>query len=823
MNKLVAYFLLFFSAVFNVNAQIVSPSSFLGYDLGTRFTLQESVVNYFNEVAKQSKNVKLIHYGKTYGGRDLIVAIVSTEENINNLEGIRQNNLSLTGLQANRDVKLNKQPAIVWLSYGVHGNEPSSTETAMKMLYDLTLAKTDDLKQWLKNTVVLIDPCLNPDGRDRFVYDFNSKVGKQPNPDPGTREHAEAWPSGRGNHYYFDLNRDWAWQTQVESQQRVVLYNKWMPQVHVDFHEQDYNEPYYFAPAAEPMHQSITAWQRQFQVVVGKNNAHYFDERGWKYFTKEKFDLLYPSYGDTYPLFNGAIGMTYEQGGIRAGLSVITKDGDTLTLKDRIEHHYISGLSTLQVVSQNKDKLLNEYRKYFLPKVISPLEYKSFVVKAENISRLKALAELLTKNQIQYAFGSNQSAKGYNYETKQQELFKIERNDLIVNLQQPKAVLANVLFEPQTVIADSNTYDITAWALPYAYGLKAFACKESIKGHFSFIDEQKPEDIKTTKPFAWAFNWGSTESVQMLKALYQAKIKVRIADEPFTVGGNVYKRSTLLVYRLENEKHISNLYNRISNLAEHNNVKLYPILNGYVEKGRDFGSSVYRALSEPKIAILSGAEVSAQSLGEVWHFFEQEMGYPIYLINLNELNNVSLDKYNVLIFPDGEYNHIVNNNLLSWINKGGKLIAISDAIESLINQKEFEIKKKPISKVDPSVGVKYQGKSDWDNLISGAIYKLTLETTHPLSYGLGKYYYSLKTDDNIYQPLKRGHNIGLIQENSLMSGIVGTSVQGKLNNGLLIGTQNYNEGKVIYFSENPLFRQFWEIGKTIFINSIFLY
>ena len=257
-------------------------------------------------------------------------------------------------------------PAIVWLSYNVHGNETSSSEAALFTLFALADPANTQTKEWLKNTVVIIDPCINPDGRDRYVNWFNSIVGNNYNPRLDAREHREPWPGGRTNHYNFDLNRDWAWQTQIESQQRIKQYNQWMPQVHVDYHEQGINQPYYFAPAAQPYHEAITQWQRDFQVTIGKNHAKYFDKNGWLYFTKEIFDLFYPSYGDTYPVYNGAIGMTYEQGGGGAGgLGVDTDEGDTLTLYDRATHHYhhLSKYDRNSFIECNA--LIKEFRKFF--------------------------------------------------------------------------------------------------------------------------------------------------------------------------------------------------------------------------------------------------------------------------------------------------------------------------------------------------------------------------------------------------------------------------------------------------------------------------
>jgi murein tripeptide amidase MpaA len=287
-----------------------------GYKLGQKFTQHYKIVNYFRSVSQALPDVmKLEQYGETYEGRSLLLAFISSKENMAKLESLRMNNLRLANSTKDKAAPVEDGIIFVWLSYNVHGNEPSSSEAAMKTLFALVDPANAKTKEWLKNVVVIIDPCLNPDGRDRYVNWFTSVVGNKLNADPQSREHSEPWPGGRTNHYNFDLNRDWAWQSQIETQSRIKKYNEWLPQVHVDFHEQGYNNPYYFAPAAEPFHEVITAWQRDFQTQIGKNNAKYFDENGWLYFTKERFDLFYPSYGDTYPTYNGAIGMTFEQGG----------------------------------------------------------------------------------------------------------------------------------------------------------------------------------------------------------------------------------------------------------------------------------------------------------------------------------------------------------------------------------------------------------------------------------------------------------------------------------------------------------------------------
>jgi len=808
-------------------AQIQTPDAFLGYELGTHFSSHQKVVDYFKDVAAKAGNVKLQSYGKSYEGRELLLAVVSDPSNIERLEQIRTNNLAISN--NDKTIKIAKQPVILWLSYNVHGNEANSTETAMKVLYTLVAAKDEKTKQWLKNTVVIIDPCLNPDGRERYVNYFNSVVGTVPNPDPTAREHYEPWPAGRTNHYYFDLNRDWAWQTQIESEQRLKQYHAWLPQIHVDFHEQGYNEPYYFAPAAELIHQAVTAWQREFQVIVGKNNAKYFDENGWQYFTKERFDLLYPSYGDTYPLYNGAIGMTYEQGGIRAGLAVVTADGDTLTLKDRISHHFTTSMSTLEIASAHGEKLVLEFRKFFEQSLTPATTYKTYVIKAQNISRLRKLADLLTKNKITYAFGADRADRtlnGYNYETQKVESFRLERNDMIINVAQKHGVLANILFEPQTLVTDSNTYDITAWALPYAYGLNAYGLKDGLSGTHSFIEEQKKALSNATKPYAWVLSWGTMKDAKTLMTLQQHDIKVRMAEQSFTIGGVTYKPGTLLVYRAENEKKIRSVQPLVERLLKGNNVNYQVLSSGYVEKGKDFGSSTYRLLSLPKVAVLTGQETSSQSVGEIWHFFEQELNYPISLLNVTAAANLDISKVNTLIVPDGYYGDKLAEQLTPWVNAGGKLILLEDAIAAFIGKKPFQIKRKEEPKADAAKGnTQAYGSRDHDdfsNAIPGAIYKVHLDQTHPLAYGVGKFYYTLKTDANIYEPLENGYNIGLLKSDSYVAGVAGTKVKAKIASGMLYGSQEIGKGQVFYMATGLIFRNFWESGKSMLVNLISL-
>jgi hypothetical protein len=520
--------------------------------------------------------------------------------------------------------------------------------------------------------------------------------------------------------------------------------------------------------------------------------------------------------------------MTYEQGGIRAGLSVVTNDGDTLTLKDRIAHHFTTGMSTVEIAALSHNKLLEEYKKYFQQGLASaPGIYKSYIIKASNLSRLKKLAELLSKNKIEFAFGGDKQGRGYDYDTQKEENFSIGRNDLIVNVLQSRAVLANVLLEPHTVVTDSNTYDITAWALPYVFGLKAYASKENIKGKFSSFDEPKIASNEIDKPLAWLFNWGTSEDAQVLIALQKENIKVRQADQPFSVNGKDYPAGTLVILRAENEKLVRGVKDKLAAIARKSDKPIQAVSSGFVEKGKDFGSNVYPLLKQPKIAVVSGMEVSSLAFGEVWFYLEHNLNLSPSIINAKDINNLDINKVNILILPDGSYGPFMGDGLTAWLNKGGKLILMEDAIESVLDKKGFDIKKKEaVVKKDEKPDAnkllfKDKDRDDFETTIPGAIYKINLDASHPFSYGLGKTYYSLKTDRKIYEPFAKGWNVGLVNEKSLMAGIVGKKAREELKSGLLIGVQDFGRGQVVYLANDPLFRNFWEGGKTLFGNVIF--
>lgn len=818
-------------------SQVKSPEQFLGYKLGDRYSPHFKVVSYFQHVAAtNSAMVKLEQYGQTNEGRPLLLAFVSSAENIANLENIRKNNLRLAGLANDRMAADEKSPVIVWLSYNVHGNETSSSEASMMTIWELINPANAKTKEYLKNTVIVIDPCINPDGRDRYVNWFNSVVGKTANPQPFSREHSEPWPGGRPNHYYFDLNRDWAWQTQVESQQRIQRYNEWLPQVHVDFHEQGYNAPYYFAPAAEPFHEVITPWQREFQTMIGKNNARYFDANGWLYFTKERFDLFYPSYGDTYPTYKGAIGMTYEQGGhSRGGAAVINSDGDTLTLFDRLYHHFTTGMSTIEITSQNAGKVVKEFKTYYdKARSNPPGDYKAFVVKADESDRLDRLKKLLDRNAIDWSYTTPASYTGFNYFTAKQESFKTSERDIVINMNQSNSNLIKVLFERISKISDSATYDITAWSMPFVFGVNAYGIASYVSG-VTKTAPAPPNSIMANSPSASAFAipWNGLGSAKALAQLLNKGVKVRYAEQGFSSQGISFEKGTLVVARTSNSAFGANLENLVREAAALGGIGYHALSSGFVEKGFDFGSDKVHMIHAPKITLLAGDGVSSLGMGEIWHFFEAQLNYPVNVVWTNDLNKAILKKTDVLILPDGNYRMIGDKNmseaLKDFVSTGGKIIAFENAVAQM-SKNDWGIKlkssddKKDEKKDDYNLLQRYENRErDFlGNFIPGSIFKVDLDNSHPLAFGYPAFYYTMKQDDNVYEFIKEGGwNVGVIKKDAQVAGFVGSRLKERLKDGLLFGVQDMGGGQVVYLADNLMFRNFWENGKLMFCNAVF--
>jgi Zinc carboxypeptidase len=821
---------LFFVSLGSNAQQLLSPSQFFNHETGAKFNFHSQLVAYHRYVAAEMPSrVKILPYGFTTEGRPLFVLAIGSEKHIANLDNIRQTNLRNIGLLEGSPSQ--NIPAIAMLSYNVHGNEAVNAQTAVEVVYELANMSSELSKKVLANTVVLIDPCVNPDGFDRYAQWYNRYLGTTPDLNQASIEHHEPWPGGRFNHYLFDMNRDLAWQTQLETQQRIRFYNSWMPHLHADFHEMGPNTTYYFPPSAKPFHEDLTVFQRQFQELLGQYNKKTFDEKGWLYYTKENYDLLYPSYGDTYPSYNGAIAMTFEQGGGGpAGLSFLRNDGDTLTLKDRISHSFTTSLHTLLAVSDKSNEVIEAFVQYFAkPQKNGFGKYKSFILKTEgNRDKVKALTQHLDRLMITYTFSSKKIAlQGYNYSTQNDETFQLEPNDVVVNTFQPKGVLAKILFEPATMLEDSNTYDITAWALPYAYNIKAFGVTQKLVGDLAAPQSTQTDVVQVKNIYAYAVEWKSFDNARLLANLLQQNIKVRRHETGFNAQGKRFGAGTLLITRKGNEALGHSFEAKLEAIFAKHQIETVALSSGLVEKGSDLGAGAVDIITKPKVALLMGAGVSPTAAGDVWHYFDKQLSYPITLIEASYFSKIDLGQFQVLILPAGHYQSIIKDHkeLTKWVAEGGRLILLESAAGFFAGKEGIELNEKvavPETNVNQQKAYGNRERDALKDQIPGSIYRVSLDNTHPLAFGYEKETYILLKNVINYDFLKNGWNVGQLGKQPFMSGFVGKNVKDKLKDLPVFAVQELGAGKIIYLLESPIFRGFWYGGKLLFANAIFM-
>jgi hypothetical protein len=823
----------------SIFAQLVkSPEEFLGYEPGTQFTFHQKAVDYFKYVADTSPLAEWVCYGTSYEGRPMGVCFVSTEENLRNLEEYRKNNLIKTGLL--KGEYTGKQIPFIWMSYNVHGNESVGMEAALKTLYTLVSGSYEGVSEWLKTCIIVIDPCQNPDGRDLYANRYKSSQSSEINANPDSWEHNQGWPGARSNHYMFDLNRDWTWQTQIETQQRLALYNQYMPQVHADFHEMGAESTFFFAPGAEPWHEVISPWQHEFHKLMGIGNAKLFDEKFKLYFTKENFDLFCPSFGDTWPLFNGAMGFTYEQaGGGGSGLAYKLETGDTLTLKDRIDGHFTASMATIKVSYENREKLISEFNKFFEDGVKNPdFAYKSVIIKGSNEkSNLESLFQLLDRNQIRYSYAGNigKRMKGFDYLNNTEGDVTIEKGDYLISPYQPQSHFVKVLFEPDSKATDSLSYDLTAWAIPYSYNLKAFAVNEQIKPEEKKVaSDTINNELKTNSPYAYVADFKGFNELKFMASLYKNNLKIRYSLKPFAIDSTKFNRGSVIIARGDN-KHLGTKFDQLVTEAANNcRVKLYPTTTGLVETGKDFGSGYSPLMKKPEIAILCGEGTSSGSVGELWYFFERELLYPLTLINTNYAEKVDFTKYDVVILTSGSYSKL-KDTILDFVKKGGRIIALESAASLFTSEKTTALAKAIEARATEQKGTEKKEKSDDPALLrkfeserrytlsersAGSIYKVKLDDTNPYAFGLGSNWFVMKRTAG-YPFMSSGYNIGYILDKEPVSGFAGFKYKDKIKNTIVIGSEKIGAGEVIYITDNPYFRAFWKSGRVLIGNAVF--
>ncbi|MEX2583753.1 MAG: M14 family metallopeptidase [Gemmatimonadota bacterium] len=814
------------------SAEILSPESYLGYGLGEAFTDYYGIRDYARALAEVSPRVRYFDYGETVEGRELIQLLIASPDHQARLDEILAMNAELTraGTSAERAREIAAtNPAVVYFSYGIHGNESSSSEAALWTAYDLASGGAA-VEGVLDSLVVVMDPVTNPDGRERYVQWYRSVVGAEPNPDPRTREHREPWPGGRYNHYLFDLNRDWAWMTQPETRARVATWWRWNPQVHVDFHEMGPNSTYFFFPAAPPINpiypDHVLEWGRRF----GEANARAFDVHGWSYFTGESFDMLYPGYGDSWPSLLGAIGMTYEQAGSgTAGLAIVRSDGDTLTLHDRASHHRTSGIATLREAAAGKTRLLLDFAEAH--RTAGDDAADVLLVPGSDPSRLDALVEHLLAQGIEV----ERSAEPFRTAANAYRGWVARRDfppgTVRVRADQPRGRLALTLLQAETELIAEYSYDISAWSLPYAYGVEAHRSENPPAAGWNPASSP-PIGAEVVAPTNYGYLVPPLDDSSPAIVRYlEAGGLARVLGEASTFQGRDWPAGSWFLPVAGNE----NLSERVlsAGLAPF----AVPVSSGLSERGMDLGSGRMLSVQLPNVALVGGPGVSATSYGAHWYHLEQQLGFPFDALLLDDLPSIELSSYDVIVLPDisGTLPEATQAVLSDWVRAGGRLVAVSGGAEAAAPIAEIEMREAPEPEEEEQDALdrllttrEDRELESWLEEVPGAILEVRLDPGHPFAWGaifdrVPDRLFVLHVGGRAFEPSDDAETVAFFgSQLGPTSGVISEANLSRLERGAWLLARPLGSGEVILFADDPLFRLFWKSTVPLYRNALLI-
>jgi hypothetical protein len=833
-----------------VNKAIPTPATFLGYELGEQSTYYSGIENYIKELSTTSNRIKLISYGKTYENRALYLLVFSSPENLANLENIRNNHLKLmTANESQAKEMMEKDPIFLSLSYNIHGNETSTSEAALQVAYRLAAATDEATNKLLQNSVIQIYVCINPDGRERYIQWYNSVKRKQLATSRNDLEHYEPSPNGRTNHYWFDVNRDWSWGIHPETRDLTAEYQKWMPQIHVDHHEQGYNSNYFTVPGTTPRNKILPPSYEAWSDTFGRANINAFNKNDISYFTREAFDFFYPGYGSSYPSVMGAIAMLTEQGGIAGGRAIETEDGTILTLRQRVWDHYTTSIQTLFTgVKHKKDLLKYSYEAWQPAKSLS--SNKTYFLSPTDMYTpdvLKILQHHGVKfEQSKDAFTVN-TAFDYVSNSPQRKTFP--KGTIILSCNQPQHLLINSVMDKSLEIEDSVMYDMAIWALPIAYNLNAFFTKESINIPTESLSPDPQHKEVISNAYAYVIDWKQRNAPAALAHLWKLGYRVRSATKPFQIDNNSFSPGALIILSGANIDKKDKLASDLQNVSNSHKITIHSVPTGRATDGLDLGSSKNRPVQQPKVALMVDAPFNMQTAGQVWFLFDEEVGLPVDRIRSSVLLQSAMPKfgerygyadlndYDVLILPGGGNNlrYIFDreaySQLQDWVNRGGTLIALENAVEFFTQDRsKFTQVKWSEIPTDTSLLAKtisYDKREDYfgKKRIPGSSLMSNIDVSNPLAFGMEPTLHTLKQDVSSFLPTAGMQVVGSYYSDPtklLTGGYAPKDALKHLSGKCYAGVMPMGAGKVVLLLDNTQFRMFWRGPSRMIQNAVML-
>lgn len=807
----------FYPTTKNFNSAIPTPEQFLGYPIGSHHTRHDKIIEYFKTLDQLSDRVSVEEIGKTIGQRVQVVAKITSPNNHTRLEEIRTKHL-----QGATDV-----PLIIQLGYNVHGNEPSSSEAAMLTAYYLTANNDDETQVWLNNMVILIDPVYNPDGRDRHTHWANMHKGTPLVSDGNDREHNEAWPGGRTNHYWFDLNRDWFLGVHPESRNRLKFFHNWRPYVMTDHHEMGTNSSFYFDPGKYSSNNPVVP--PFLYDVVHPKFAQYFEKGmnsiGSMYFTKESFDKLYPGYGSSYVNFYGGIGFLFEQASSRGHVQETTTI--PLTFGFTIRNQFTAALATVRA-SIGERQLLYKLRKDFFTSTAAQAKanpVKAYVFgESKDATRTNAFVDLLMMHKVDvYELSQDITANGKNFE---------KGKAYIVPTEQTNYIMVRSAFEKDITYRDSTFYDASTWSLVHAFNMPHTEIKGVIsKGNLLTSRPVKTSATVLKSNYAYLVDVSDYNIHKAIWQLQSENVFVRTSLKSFASKVNGLERKfpngSLVISVQQQNLSADKLYEIIQRVSQQTNIDFLAVETGYNTAGIDLGSNNVVALRKPKAVMLIGAGVNGTEAGEVWHLLDQRIGMPITKVELPNFGRVNLNNYTTLVLVSGAYpaDKPTADKIKQWLQSGGTLITFKSATEWAIKQGLTKEKLVLIDTVKNPKRVDFEDIADTEGAkqIGGAIFEVDLDNTNPIGFGYPDRKISIYRNGRTFLQRNKGPYTTIAQYsvNPLIGGYIHKTDIKRVANSAAILFSAEGQGRIIMFSDNPNFRGTWYGTNKLFLNALF--
>jgi hypothetical protein len=814
-------------------AGIPSPAEFLGYEIGSHHTRHDRIVAYFQELARVSDRATYQEIGTTHGHRVMPVLTVTTPGNHARLEEIRQQHLAAAlpgGGTASDD-----RPIVVHLGYGVHGNETSSSEAAMLTAYWLVAGQGAEVERFLAEGVYHIEPVLNPDGRDRHTHWANMHKGTPFVADALDREHNEAWPGGRTNHYWFDLNRDWLPLVHPESRARIDFHHSWLPNVVTDYHEMGTNSTYFFEPTAP-----VGSWNpliperlyRDITLAFAEHWGRSLDEIGSLYFTREVFDNTYPGYGSTYPNFLGGLGLVFEQASARGHVQESTRHGE-LTFAFAIRNQVRTSMATVRAAVEHRQIMLDYQRDFFASGLREADRFRASAYvfgDPHDHSRNRQFIDLLLRHRLEvYEVPQRMTAGGHTFEP---------GSAWIVPTRQPGYRLVRSIFERTEEFADSAFYDASTWTMSLAYGMPDAEVRGGrlrMGDRVTRVPQPRPIGRVPQSGYAYLLDWSDFHAPKALYHLLANGVRAEAAFQPFTArtneGDRAYPRGSISVPVQTQGMDAAALHRLILEAEEHAGIPFQSTTTGAVIDGIDLGSGSFRPVEAPRALMVVGDGISANEAGQIWHLLDERVAMPITKVDVHHFGRADLARYDVLVLPSGNYSFIEGERLEElkrWVRGGGTLVAqrtaaawavrndLTPNIEAATEETEDA---EPLPRRDFADAAAIRGAQ----AIGGSIWEADLDITHPLGFGYHRRSLPVWRDHAIFLSPSRNpySTVARLTADPHLSGYISDQNLERLRESPSLLADQLGRGSVVLMLDNPSFRGYWLGTNRLLLNALF--